>query len=182
MSQKAYDGKKKKSACIFRAYRRKTVPEEKKGKNTLVRLWLLLRATEHLHMLRIKGKMDVIPAPNWSWWDPPGPFSHLLYEVSLPDLKASRKSLWMWSAKLISDDSIWGPSSKEGPPPLRVPNAHLSAYEYAFSMRASEYSGAPNYYAHIKQALARAATAFHVRAPSGLSCSLTRGVWGFGPS
>lgn len=33
--------------------------------------------------------------------------------------------------------------------------------------RAGVYSGAPDYYAHIKHALARAATAFHVQAPSG---------------
>ena len=56
-----------------------------------------------------------------------------------------------------------------------MPNAHLGAHEYAFSMRGSVFplhstlepvrasSGAPNLYAHINHAFARAVTAFHVQ-------------------
>lgn len=130
-------------------------------------MWLLLRATEHLHMPRIKGKMDVIPAPNWSWWDPPGPFSHLLYEASTWFKSVSKKPLdvkcqthqrWLHLRTLFV----------RGPPPPCVPNAHLSAHEYAFSFKSGCVQwGSRLLCAHQARSLARTATAFHVQAPSG---------------
>jgi len=47
---------------------------------------------------------------------------------------------------------------------MSVSNAHLGTHEYAFSVRPSGCSGAPNLYAHINHAFARAVTAFHVQA------------------
>lgn len=95
---------------------------------------------------------------------------HLLYEVSPPDLKVSQKA----SGCEVPFLAVMTPA--EDPlPPRSVPNAHLGAHEYAFSMRASGLpfrstlepvkasSGAPHLYAHINHAFARAVTAFHVQ-------------------
>lgn len=108
-------------------------------------------------MLGIIGGMDVIPNLMEVDGVLSGPVAHLIYEVSLPDVKGAQREEPSSAEPPLAEEPVL-----KRPASCSVPNLHLSAREYAFSVQ-QQQRAAPNLYAHVRRALAQAVNTFHVQ-------------------
>lgn len=87
-----------------------------------------------LHVDDQKEKWMLFPLLTWVDGTPSAPVATCLYEVSPPDLKMSQKACGC-EEPFSADMTPAEEPLLKSPASSSVPNAHLGAYEYAFSMQ-----------------------------------------------
>lgn len=128
-----------------------------------------------LHVEDQKEKWMLFPLLTWVDGTPSAPVATGLYDVSPPYLKMSQKACGC-EAPFSADMTPAGEPVLKSPASSSVPNAHLGAYEYAFSVRATAPAQLSNFCARFNHAFAQAVNAFHVQ-PRQECC---RPWWGGG--